>query len=349
VAFVTEGFREGVEPSGAEMRVISDPPAPPARLGRGPLDLAAIFARMTVAYMPEVVEGLLEEQVDLVVNDSQAPWGRTAAEWLGLPRVCSSPFFPPVRQFEAAKPAEESSPAARAALLASRGELGHRWGVDLTSPLGDFATLADVNLVYSTPEVIGDDEGVLDSSWRLVGPLMEADDGSTTDEDRASPLVYVALGTVYGGQKALFRTVLEALDGLPVRVVVATFGALPPEALAPVPDNATVAARVDSRKLLRGASVHVSHGGASSVHESVLAGVPMVFVPQGSDNPAWATRMTELGAGKIVPESAPEIRAGVERLLDDSDARDATRRLGRRILAHDGASVAVRAIAEVLG
>jgi MGT family glycosyltransferase len=205
-----------------------------------------------------------------------------------------------------------------------------------------------VNLVYATPEVLGqEDADRLDDSWHCVGPLMERDGAGVEPalgEDDGRPLVYVALGSVYGGQQQVFKAALEGLAGEPVRVLAATFNHVPPEALAPVPGNATVAARVDSRAVLARAAVHVSHGGANSVHESLLAGVPMVFLPQGSDNPAWATRLTELGVGTTAEESAEGIREAVLRLLDDRAARERTRQLGDRILAHHGADLAVAAL-----
>jgi MGT family glycosyltransferase len=351
VAWAPEGFREQIERDGVVMRANSDGPAPPARLGTGPMDLAALFANVAVAWTPELVDGLHAEGVDVVVNDAQAPWGRVAADWLGLPKACSFPLFPPIRHFDH-KPPDESTEAAKASVLASRAAIGHRWGIELGAAAGQgFDMLGAVNLVYATPEVLGqEDADRLDDSWHCVGPLMERDGAGVEPalgEDDGRPLVYVALGSVYGGQQQVFKTALEALAGEPVRVLAATFNHVAPEALAPLPDNATVAARVDSRAVLARAAVHVSHGGANSVHESLLAGVPMVFLPQGSDNPAWATRLTELGVGSTVEESAERIREAVLRMLGDRAVRERTRQLGDRILAHDGADRAVAALEEL--
>ncbi|MEU0185450.1 nucleotide disphospho-sugar-binding domain-containing protein [Streptomyces sp. NPDC006207] len=64
----------------------------------------------------------------------------------------------------------------------------------------------------------------------------------------------------------------------------------------------------------------------NSVNEALYAGVPMLVVPQGADQPMVARRVEELGAGLSIPtrevtENAVRARAG--RLVQDPRFRAA--------------------------
>jgi MGT family glycosyltransferase len=338
-------YRDDVERSGGELRPMGELLGPGAENATSD-DVIAGAAGGAVQLTPRTVEELHAEGADLVVNDVQAPWGRVAGEFLGLPTICSWPLFPPVGWL----PRTQGPAPVHAQFLRDCWEIvGRRWGVELYSPHDALGSLGDVNIVYTTREVAAAEAG---PSWLFAGPLMDDGDHAAepaVDGDDARPLVYVALGTVYTSNARLFRNVLEALAGEPVRVLVATWGRLSADDLAPVPDNAVVTARVDSRAVLRRAEVHVSHGGAGSAHESVLEGVPMLLVPQGSDQSLWTERLVDLGVGARAESESPEaIRAGVLGLLEDESMRDRTGALGARLRAYDGAGVVAGAVEELL-
>ena len=54
---------------------------------------------------------------------------------------------------------------------------------------------------------------------------------------------------------------------------------------------------VPQLEVLARAALFVTHGGMNSVNEAMYAGVPMLVVPQGADQPLVAGRVVELGAG----------------------------------------------------
>jgi UDP:flavonoid glycosyltransferase YjiC (YdhE family) len=63
----------------------------------------------------------------------------------------------------------------------------------------------------------------------------------------------------------------------------------------------------------------VTHAGMSTIAMALAAGVPMVCVPQGRDQPVNAARVHEVGAGLMVArDAAPEVlAAAVSRVLAD--------------------------------
>ncbi len=91
----------------------------------------------------------------------------------------------------------------------------------------------------------------------------------------------------------------------PVRLVISAGGrTLTGEDLGPLPENVTVHEFLESRAVLGGASVHITHGGCNSVHESLVAGVPMVCLPQAFDQIPLSARVAELRAGVVAAENA---------------------------------------------
>jgi UDP:flavonoid glycosyltransferase YjiC (YdhE family) len=94
--------------------------------------------------------------------------------------------------------------------------------------------------------------------------------------------------------------------------------------------------------------VHVTHAGGTSTHESLMAGVPMVCIPQGSDNPGWAARVQALGAGEIVAETPEAIRTAVRRLLADEGPRQKAQELRDHFARYDGAERLDRIIGDLL-
>ena len=79
-----------------------------------------------------------------------------------------------------------------------------------------------------------------------------------------------------------------------------------------------------------------------------MAGVPMVCMPQGSDNAGWAVRIAALGAGEIVAEEPEAIRGAVRRLLEDDGPRARARELAEHFARYDGAERLDRVVADLL-
>lgn len=350
VAWAPEHHREAVEAAGAELRPMGWEGQPAARPepppDRGLSGLAAMLAQATVAQTGPLVDALLAEDVELVVHDAIAPWGRVAGDFLGLPRICSFPGHPPVWPLGIGP-----VPPSHAAVLGEcRDEVRRRWGMELGDAAAVLISPGDQTTVYSVPEVIG--RPMPQPTWRSVGPLMgpapEPDSEPALAGLDGAPLVYVALGTSFNYRFDVFRTVLDALAGEEVVVLLST-GGLETGRLGPVPANARVAERVLSRAVLARTAVHVTHAGASSVHESLLAGVPMVCVPQGADNPRWAERVAAVGAGMVVTEPTEEgLRDAILGVQGDEAMRQSTGELARRLAAFDGEAVVADAVARLL-
>lgn len=325
-------FGPEVERAGATVRfyaggeqALPDPPTPVA--------LLAGLAQTAVQVLPGVLAELRAVQPDLVVHDSACLWGAIAARELGVPAASSFTTFAFNRY--APSPTGPSRSLLRAAAanpLHVKRYVRARWALRRRFdaggvPLVDLGNIRQaLNLVYtSTTFQPGADE--FDDSFRFVGPSIGArppDPSFPVDRLRAR-VAYLSLGTVFTADPQLLRTIATALAPLADTVVVAT-GQTDPSALGPLPAHVVVRRSVPQPEVLAQASLFVTHGGMNGVNEAMYAGVPMLLVPQGADQPLVAGRVVELGAGltirnEDITEDAVRTLAG--RLLDEPGFREA--------------------------
>jgi len=83
----------------------------------------------------------------------------------------------------------------------------------------------------------------------------------------------------------------------------------------------------------------ITHGGMNSLSESLYYGVPMVVIPQMSEQEVVAGRTQELGAGIVLSKpdvTADTLRSSVDRLLADGDFRQRARAIGDSFRAAGG-------------
>ena len=149
------------------------------------------------------------------------------------------------------------------------------------------------------------------------------------------PLLYVSFGTVaaaIGFFPGVYRGVLDALDGLDVRVLITTGRAGDPTALGTLPPNVHAEQWVPQADVLAQTAVLISHGGYGTMLGALAAGIPQVALPLFSgDQYLNSARLRATGAGIELdgPASLPDVRGAIERIL----AGDCTATVARTVAA----------------
>lgn len=149
------------------------------------------------------------------------------------------------------------------------------------------------------------------------------------------PVVYVTLGTVFNDPK-LARSVLDAIEDLPISIAVTTGPGVDPAQIGPRPSNVAAVEYVPQALVLPHVSAVVSHTGSGTMLGALAAGVPQVCLPQGADQFANADRISAVGAGvRLLPQevSPDRVREAVRTVLHDPTYAQAARALQAEIQA----------------
>ena len=364
--FATEQFQWAVEAAGAVFVPYTVEFRMPAR-GQGPFR----FADTTVETLLEMSEAVLRAHLlqvramapTIVMHDSFSPWGGLVARCLRLPTVASVPSIAVNQEIatrygpgpDAAPPEPGLTPEWLVRVKARCAAFSERYGLPPPrSPAELLQTYGDLNVVY-TSRWFQPLEGSFPSDrFKFVGACLQArPDAAPFPFERLDgrPLVYVSMGSVYEDLAHVFRTCLEALAEGHWQVVMATGWNFPEGWPAPVPDNFLVQPFVPQLEILRRAAVFVTHAGMNGTHEALYNGVPLVALPQGSDQFWIAHRAAELGVGLVLEGGAVTarcLRESVERILDDPAYAAAAARVGESLRVAGGPARAAGEIAAFL-
>jgi MGT family glycosyltransferase len=172
---------------------------------------------------------------------------------------------------------------------------------------------------------------------KVAAPAWSAPWVSPWPADDPRPLVVVSFSTLFQDQADAIRRCIIALEGLDVRAVV-TLGPVLEVQDFPAPDHVLVVKSADHDQLVPQAAAMITHAGHGTVIRPLRAGVPLLCLPMGRDQPDNAARVESRGAGlTLPPEAGPsQIAAALTRLLDEPAFRGAARRLAERIEARTG-------------
>ncbi|WP_020574924.1 glycosyltransferase [Actinopolymorpha alba] len=320
-------FRIGAAPPEDELAPIWErfPTAPPEEAAI--LANREIFGRLsTAAMLPALEDACREWQPDLVLREPCEYASAVAASRAGIPHAQVAISLADI---------EASSLALAAPALEA-------YGNQIVEQLSasPYLTRFPASL---DPSPIGATRRFREAAAPRREPLPDWWDGD------AAPLVYVTFGSVTGGLSIAtqaYRAALDAVDGLPARVLLTVGRDTDASALGRVPANVHVEAWVPQGDVLGEAALVVCHGGSGTTFGTLAAGVPLVVVPMFADQPANARQISAAGAGVVVdpapgsdaasrigPGDAPRIRAAIESVLADHSYRRAAQRIADEMRA----------------
>jgi MGT family glycosyltransferase len=175
-------------------------------------------------------------------------------------------------------------------------------------------------VLVATPEGFDFARSRVDDRVRYVGPIFDEDPVEALPPspygDGSEPTVLVSFSTNYYDQDKPLQSVLDALAELPVRGLV-TLGPAMGDSRLTVPPNVVAEVFIPHASVLGETDLVVTHAGHSTVMAALAAGVPLVCVPTGAEQPMQAERVEAIGAGRRVEPDASvaEFRAAIEDVL----------------------------------
>lgn len=322
-------------------------------------ELSWLLMRTTAELLAEL-ETFRAERADYIVTDSIAPWGQWIGEALRVPVVTSVSTFAINRHVLAfavkhgARPRSASLVFAKLRHIVKAIALGRRlrrtYGVKGPGITGMVFGRSDLNVVYTSRD-FQPCADTFDDRFQFVGASLAAAPEPAPalpwPETSTDPLVYISLGTLFNADAAFFRACFDAFRNESMRVIMSIGTNVPVADLGPLPPNFVVESHVPQLDVLSRASVFITHGGMNSVSESLYHGVPVVVVPQMSEQAIVGARAEELGAGMCLAkdQATPEhLRVSVGRLLGDGRFRRQAAVLGQSLRTAGGPSRAADVI-----
>ena len=304
----------------------SVPPWPPGLAFEDALEERLMPALAGSGTRDDILAEADDFAADVVVVDCMLDAGLEAARMLGLPRavLVHTPYSAFLHEW-----GDEAARAEKARILGEAGAV-----LALVPPGFDSPCPLPANTAYVGP--INDPNPPQPLDPRDAGLLAEPGD----------PWVLLSLSTTWQGQAAALPAMLDAVAAMPVRVLLTLGGALPPSSIDP-PPNVTVRGFVPHELLLPHMAAVISHGGLSTITAALTAGVPLLCIPQGRDQPDNAKRVAAAGAGRVVATGASpaEIAAALQDLLADPAALRAARRFAHVIAGLGAGDAATRKVA----
>ncbi|MGC0327243.1 MGT family glycosyltransferase [Streptomyces sp. SAI-170] len=316
------------------------------------------LVRETEAVYPRLAEAFAGDRPDVLVHDGLSGWtGRLLAHSWGIPAVRSIPTLAANEHWSLGTDGEYAT-----------FEPEH---AGLNAVYGEIATmLADLGVGLSAQEFFGSSESgpalvfiprefqfrgeTFGADFHFVGPCWSErrfDGVWSRGSGGERPLVLVSLGTIHNDDLGFFQMCVDAFAGLPWDVVMAVGDRVDPGRLVGVPGHVEVRAHVPQLRVLREADLFVTHAGMGSVMESLSFGVPMVAIPQMSEQRANADRVAELGLGVMLHRSevtADGLRRAALGVLSDSSFGARVQEMRGHIQRAGGAPAAADAIESLL-
>jgi MGT family glycosyltransferase len=160
------------------------------------------------------------------------------------------------------------------------------------------------------------------------------------------------MGTLFNTDLLFYRTCFAALGAETFQVILSVGTGTRVEDLGAVPKNFVVRQQVPQLRVLERATAFVTHGGMNSVSESFYFGVPMVTIPQMSEQEIVSRRVEELGACAFLRKTdvtAERLRDAVRKVCGDSAYRSAAAKVRESFIAAGGVQRAADAVMQFTG
>jgi UDP:flavonoid glycosyltransferase YjiC (YdhE family) len=341
-------------------------------------------AVLSLEVLPQLLAIVRAEQPDYLIYDASCLWGRLAARILHLPAIrfhtslVLNAQLGPVFQ-ALLEHAERVAMPRTAAGSAPGGDapLTYRGAVEQLCTTYDLPPISlqsffdhaePLNLV-PIPPVFQPGVDTFDARFQFLGPSVvprHTPAAFPFAQLKPQPTLYIALGSVCTHEVEFFQTCFAAFGGTeattpeagqlpdtgqgetepPWQVILAT-GTANVETLGPVPENFVVRPSVPQLEVLQQTSVFLTHGGMNSVMEALWYGVPLVVVPQMTEQTITAHRVEALGLGLALEKSAvtaASLQAAVRHVASDPEMQARVRQMQATMRQMGGARAAADAV-----
>jgi UDP:flavonoid glycosyltransferase YjiC (YdhE family) len=171
--------------------------------------------------------------------------------------------------------------------------------------------------------------------------------------DAGRSLVYAGFGSFFTADRTLLARLVKAVAASDdLELVLSLGGRLEPRELGELPGRVHAFGWLPQPEVLRRVDLAVVHGGANTVDECILAGVPMlVYCGFETDMAGITSRIVfhDLGVAGGRDDDPGTIRGHLDRLLEDGATRRNVQLMGDAFRSYAERRIAEQAVEELLG
>ncbi|MCH5256451.1 MAG: glucosyltransferase [Lachnospiraceae bacterium] len=294
-------------------------PKDAARIGKDLAFSTQILVDTTLSLDDKVCADMEQLKPDCIVADSMAVWGKAVAMKLGIPFVSSTTTFA-FNKYSAKIMKQSLGELFKMIFSMPKISKDIKRLQDKGYPVKNVLDIiqSDENthtVVYTSPEFQPCSDTFTDK-YVFVGPSIRPAERKI--EKNKDILVYISMGTVNNDMLPLYKRCINAFSNTDYQVIISIGNLVSIDELGQIPENISVFSHIDQIAVLKQADVFISHCGMNSVNESLYFGVPLIMLPQTSEQGGVAERVLQLEAGiKLTKTDAASILNTVKSVLDD--------------------------------
>ena len=294
-----------------------------ARIGKDLAFSTQIIVETTLALDDRICADMETLKPDCIVADSMAIWGKAVAKKLGIPLVCSTTTFAFNRHSAAIM---KQSAAETAKMILSIPKISkqikrlQKKGYPVKNVLDIIGNDENTDTVVYTSPLFQPCADTFSDKYAFVGPSIRP--ATENIEKTADKLVYISMGTVNNDMLSLYKNCISAFKDSGFQIIMSVGSMVSLQEFGKLPENVSVYSHTDQIAVLSKADVFITHCGMNSVSEGLYFGVPLVMLPQTTEQNGVAERVLQLGAGiKLHSTDSISIRDAVNTVLSDSSYR----------------------------
>ena len=319
------------------------------RVGKDLAFSTRILVDTTLALDDRVCADMEKLKPNCIVADSMAVWGKAVAMKLGIPFVSSTTTFA-FNQYSAK--IMKQSVGELCKMICSMPKIQkqirrlQKKGYPVKNILDIVQNDNDIHtLVYTSSDFQPCSETFSDK-YAFVGPSIRP--AVDVVEKCREKLIYISMGTVNNDMMPLYQRFLSALKDTNYQVIMSVGNLTAIEKFGELPKYISIFSHVDQIAVLKQADVFFSHCGMNSVSESLYFGVPLIMLPQTTEQKGVCERVCQLGAGiKLERSDINSIFEAVNKIFLDTSYRKNAQAIAEGFHACSGAKGAADKIIEV--
>ena len=292
---------------------------------------------------------MAELKPDCIVADSMALWGKAVALKLGIPFVSSTTTFA-FNQHSAKIMKQGIGDLFKMLFAMPKTSKQVKRLKDKGYPVNNILDIiasgdSTHTIVYTSPEFQPFSE-TFSEKFAFVGPSIRP--ATEKIEKKRDKLIYISMGTVNNDMMPFYKSCISALANTDYQVIMSVGNLVSIKDFGDLPENISIFSHVDQIAVLEQADVFVSHCGMNSVSESLYFEVPLVMLPQTSEQKGVAERVSELNAGiKLEKSDGASVLSAINKILGDSTYKENAKKIAESFKNSSGAKGAADKIIQV--